>query len=159
MVLLLLQIILKNGSLRNRVNLHYKKTADSILLSLFMRTNGKCNNSHDPYYWLKPYSAFRQNSIFLKDQNMKKISTLYRCKGRTFTNSTQKQRQQLRFLNNLSNILMESATILTTPAAVFFCLSEPNIPEGPEYENISTLYRCTIIWTHLSRMELPLRNN
>ena len=26
----------------------YKKTADSVLLSLFMRTNGKCNNSHAP---------------------------------------------------------------------------------------------------------------
>ena len=38
----------KNGSLRNRENLQYKKTADSVLLSLFMRTNRKCNNSHAP---------------------------------------------------------------------------------------------------------------
>ena len=38
----------KNGSVRNRENLQYKKTAGSVLLSLFMRTNGKCNNSHVP---------------------------------------------------------------------------------------------------------------
>ena len=30
----------KNGSYRNRENLQYKKTADSVLLSLFTRTNG-----------------------------------------------------------------------------------------------------------------------
>ena len=39
---------LKNGSFRNRENLLYKKAADSVLLSLFMRTNGKCNNCHAP---------------------------------------------------------------------------------------------------------------
>ena len=41
---------------------------------------------------------------------------------------------------------MECATIPTTPApaqAVFCFPPEPNIPEGPEYEKISTLYRCT----------------
>ena len=37
------------------------KRADSVLLSLFMRTNGKCNNSHDPWHRLKRYSAFHQN--------------------------------------------------------------------------------------------------
>ena len=42
-----------NGSFRNKENLQYKKTADSVLLSLFMRTNGKCNNSHAPYGWLR----------------------------------------------------------------------------------------------------------
>ena len=36
----------KDGFFRNRENLHFKKTADSVLLNLFMRTNGKCNNSH-----------------------------------------------------------------------------------------------------------------
>ena len=38
---------------------------------------------------------------------------------------------------------MESATIITplAPAYAIFCFpSEPNIPEGPEYEKISTLY-------------------
>ena len=37
---------------------------------------------------------------------------------------------------------MESATFLMPPS---FGLSDiqPNIPEGPEYEKISTLYRCT----------------
>ena len=39
---------LKNGSFRNRENLQYRKTAYSVLLSLFMRTNGKNNNSHAP---------------------------------------------------------------------------------------------------------------
>ena len=39
---------LVNGSFRNKENLQYKKTTDSVLLSLFMRTNGKCNNSHVP---------------------------------------------------------------------------------------------------------------
>ena len=39
-----LWIIWKNGSVRNRENLQYKKMADSVLLSLFMRTNGNCNN-------------------------------------------------------------------------------------------------------------------
>ena len=41
------KIIWKNGSFRNRENLQYKKNpADPVLLNLFMRTNGKCNNSH-----------------------------------------------------------------------------------------------------------------
>ena len=52
-----------------------KIIADSVLLSLFMRTDGKCNNAHAPLHRLKRYSAFRQNPIhdFLKDQNMKNI--------------------------------------------------------------------------------------
>ena len=37
-----------------REKLHYKKTADSVLLSLFMRTNGKCNNSHAPLSGILP---------------------------------------------------------------------------------------------------------
>ena len=44
----LLKIIWKNGSFRNRENLQLKKTADSVLLNLFMRTNGKCNISYAP---------------------------------------------------------------------------------------------------------------
>ena len=38
----------KNGLFRNIENLQHKKIADLVLLSLFMRTNGKCNNSHAP---------------------------------------------------------------------------------------------------------------
>ena len=34
----------------------------------FMRTNGKCNNSHA---LAKRYSAFRQNPVFMKEENMK----------------------------------------------------------------------------------------
>ena len=41
------------------------------------------------------------NQIFLKDQNMKKISTLYRCTERSYTYSTRKERQLSRPLNNL----------------------------------------------------------
>ena len=104
--------IWRNGSFRNRENLQYKKTADSVLFSLFMRTNVKCNDSHapppHPPHRLKRYSAFCQIQIFLKDQNMKnyhtfcfpsepniperseyeKISTPYLCMRRSFTNST-----------------------------------------------------------------------
>ena len=40
------QIIWKNGSFKNRENLKYKKTAVLALLSLFIRTNGKCSNFH-----------------------------------------------------------------------------------------------------------------
>ena len=31
----------ENGSFKNRENLQYKKTADLVLLSVFMSTNGK----------------------------------------------------------------------------------------------------------------------
>ena len=41
-----------------------------------MPTNEKCTNSHAPQHQLKWHSAFRQNPIFLKDQNMKNINTL-----------------------------------------------------------------------------------
>ena len=44
-----LQIIWKKyGSFRNREKLQYKKTAESVWLNLFKRTNGKINNSHAP---------------------------------------------------------------------------------------------------------------
>ena len=39
---------LENRSFRNRENLQYKKTADSVSLSLFMGTNGSYNNNHAP---------------------------------------------------------------------------------------------------------------
>ena len=41
-------INLENDIFRNRENLQYPKTAGSVLLSLLMRINGKCNNSHAP---------------------------------------------------------------------------------------------------------------
>ena len=46
---------------------------------------------------------------------------------------------------------MENATILKHPSTVLsgiLPLSEPNIPEGPEYEKISTLYRCVLLTPH-----------
>ena len=39
---------LENRSFRNRESLQNKKTADSVLLSLFIRSNGTCSNSHVP---------------------------------------------------------------------------------------------------------------
>ena len=71
----------KNRSFRNRENLQYKETAYSVLLSLFMRTNGWCNNFHAPKHRLKRYSAFGQNPIFLKDQNMKKYQHYIDVRG------------------------------------------------------------------------------
>ena len=41
-------------------------------MSLFMRTIGKCNDSHAPQHRPKRYPAFRPNPISPKDQNMKK---------------------------------------------------------------------------------------
>ena len=47
---------------------------------------------------------------------------------------------------------MESATIITLLA-----LSEPNIPEGPKYEKISTLYRYTgVFYGSLCKLHLYL---
>ena len=54
--------IWKNGSFRNTENLRYMKTADSVLLSLFMRTNGKCNNSHAPWH-LNPANTCKAPGI------------------------------------------------------------------------------------------------
>ena len=59
----------KNGSFRNIENQQYKKTADLGLFSLFIRTNGKCNNPH------APCTCFSGILIsLLKDQNMKRYS-------------------------------------------------------------------------------------
>ena len=42
---------------------------------------------------------------------------------------------------------MESVTILRPPStglsSILLSASEPDIPEGPDYEKLSTLYRCT----------------
>ena len=72
-------------------NLQYQKIADTVLLSLFMRTNGKCNNFHA----LAPALAvfcFPPESKIHAGPECEKISTLNRCMGRRFTNSTRKQR-------------------------------------------------------------------
>ena len=56
------------------------------------------------------------------------------------------RKQQTWFNWVCSRELMESATILTPPSTILsgICFPpEPNIPEGPEYEKISTLYWCT----------------
>ena len=98
------KIICINGSLRNiesPVSLQYKKTTDSVLLSLFMRTNGKCNNTHAPSTGLSGILFSVRNQY-----SCEKKSTLYRFMGRSFTNSTQKQRQLLRPLNNLGKRIL-----------------------------------------------------
>ena len=61
--------------------LKYKKTANPALLSLFMRTNGKRINSRAPKHQLKRYSAFHDNSIFLKDPNIKKYQHYIDARG------------------------------------------------------------------------------
>ena len=43
-------------------NLQYKKTADSVILSLFVRTNGKCNNSHAQASLAKMSSSYNVSS-------------------------------------------------------------------------------------------------
>ena len=48
---------------------------------------------------------------------MKKISTLYRCTGRSFTNYTQKQRQLLRPLNNLKKRILQKERELKSAVA------------------------------------------
>ena len=39
-----------------------------------MRTNGKCNHSYAQWHQLKCYSAFRQNPVFPKGPEYKKIT-------------------------------------------------------------------------------------
>ena len=81
------RIIWKNGSFRNRENLQNKKTADSVLLSLFIETNGKCNNSHAPSTGLSGIPLSVQPNI-PEGPEYENIPTLYRCTRRSFTNST-----------------------------------------------------------------------
>ena len=55
-----------------------------------------------------------------------KISTLYRCKGRSFTNSTQKQWQLLHPLNNLEEQILQMFVFVClirffTSQSTFFC--------------------------------------
>ena len=59
----------ENRSFRNRENLQYLKTADLVSLRLFMNINGL--ERATTLMPLKQHSAFCQNQIFLKDQNMK----------------------------------------------------------------------------------------
>ena len=95
-----LMIIWKNGCFRNRE--YTKQQSYSVLLSLFMRTNGKCNNSHTPSTGLSG-TLPSVRTQFSWRTSIWKILTLYRCMGRSFPNSSQKQRQLLRPLNNLEN--------------------------------------------------------
>ena len=87
---------LENRSFRNRENLFYKKTADSVLLSLFMRTNGKCNKSHAP----SALFCFTSGPNIPEGPEYEKISTVkngdVRCKGRSFTKLQAAIRQLLR---------------------------------------------------------------
>ena len=58
---------------------HYEKTADSVLFSLFIRTNGKCDSAFShPKQQLQRCSAFRLNPIFSKDKN-KLLKMAIRC--------------------------------------------------------------------------------
>ena len=102
----------KNRSFRNRENLQYKKTADSVKLSLFMRTNRKYNDSHTPKHRLKRYSAFRQNPMFLKDHNTKKISTLS-MHGKKFYQLYPAQQKSMKSVQNCTGFIMKPVQFCT----------------------------------------------
>ena len=62
---------MENGSFRYRENLQFKKTAILVLVSQFMRSNGRCNNSH------APSTGLRGILFSVKmDQNMKNINII-----------------------------------------------------------------------------------
>ena len=65
----------------------YTKTADSVLLSLFMRTNGKCNNYHAPSTGLSGILLSVRTYYFWRTSIWKNINTLSMY-GEKFTNST-----------------------------------------------------------------------
>ena len=69
-----------------------------------MRNNGKCNNSHALKHRLKQYSAFRQNPIFLKDQNMKKYQHYIYIRGEVLPTP---QQQLLPTINNPVKLTLE----------------------------------------------------
>ena len=88
---------LENGSFSNRENLQYKKTADSALLSLFMRTNGKCNNSHAPSTGLSGILPSVRTQYFWRTRIWKIINTISMY-GEKFYQLHAAQRQLLRLL-------------------------------------------------------------
>ena len=58
------KVLKVKNSGKEQQNQHKKvKIADSVLLSLFMRDNCKCNISHASKHWLKQYSILYTKSI------------------------------------------------------------------------------------------------
>ena len=91
---------LENGSFRNTENLQDKKIAGSILLSLFMRTDRKCNN-------FTPSSTCLSGILFSVKQNIPEgpkyennIDTISMNREK-FYQLHEAQRQLLQPLNNL----------------------------------------------------------
>ena len=151
------------------------------------------NNINTVSMYEEKFYAFRQNPVFLKDQNMNKyqhcidvrgevlcfpsepnipegpeyeiISTLYRCTGRSFMLSVRTQYSwTTRIWININTVSMYGEKFYAFRQNPIFLMdqnmkkyqhcidvrgevlcfpSEPNIPERPEYEKISTLSRCT----------------
>ena len=68
----------------NTENLQYKKTADSVLLSLFMRTNGMCNNSHAPSTGLRGIPVLVRNCLRVWNTTLKlnRVKKLWLLKTR-----------------------------------------------------------------------------
>ena len=99
-----------------------------------MRPNGKCNNSRPLAQALAVFCFTSDEPNITEGTEYEKISKLYRCTERSFTNSTKKQRQLLWPLNNLILQIKRESILMS---------DEPNITEGTEYEKISKLYRCT----------------
>ena len=59
-------------------------------------------------------------------------------KNRSFRN-----RENLQYCSGEKWKVQQFSSPLSLALGVFYFPSEPNIPEGPEYEKISTLYLCT----------------
>ena len=90
---------LEDVSFRNRENLQYKKTVDSVLMSLFMRTYGKCNNAHAPSSSLSSILLFSEPTIPVGPE-YEKYQHYIDVRGEV--NQLHKaQRQLLRPINNL----------------------------------------------------------
>ena len=90
-----LRIIWKNWLFRYRENLQYKKTADSVWLGLFMRTNGKCNNSQAPSTNLGSILLFIRTQYSWRTRIWKNFNTISMHREKFYWKRTSKIQKQL----------------------------------------------------------------
>ena len=100
------QKIWKNGSFRIRENLQYKKAADLVLFSLFMRTNGKSTKSYAPSTGFSSTLLFVRTQYFWRTSIWKNINTISMY-GEKIYQLYAAQRQLLRPLNNLEKQILQ----------------------------------------------------
>ena len=154
------------------MNPQYKKTTDSVLLSQFMRTNGKCNNSHYLALVLAVFCFLSEPNIpeGPEYENFKNINTILMFRGVVsptphdtndsccdlsiiWKNGSFRNRVNPQYKKTADSVLLSrfmstngkcnNSHYLALVLAVFCFLSEPNIPEGPEHEKISiNLFPC-----------------